>query len=126
MKRVITYLLVLSLLLVPGAKTAQAALGTDQSVLLTINGSKTASISVSAKGTASVKQIHITSYLQRYKDGKWTTITSWSKTVYSNTASFSKTHSLSVSGKYRVQAIIKYTGNSTTESHTINSTTKTC
>lgn len=114
------------LLMAPGARTAEAMMSQSYSQTFTINSKKVASINVYATGTSSVKNIQIISYLQQYKDKKWRTITSWSKVVYSNRAVFSKTHSLSKSGKYRLKATVRYTGSSGIEEYTIYSPTRTC
>ncbi len=127
MKKILTYAMVLTLLLIgPGARTAEAKMVVTHTVKFTISSKKEASISVYATATSSVKNIQTISYLQQYKDKKWSTITSWSKVVYSNKTTFSKTHSLSKSGRYRVKVTLRYTGSSGIEEYTIYSAERTC
>jgi len=68
----------------------------------------------------SVNKISITLYLE--KKGLlglyWSTVTSWSQTVYDSFAYLSKTYNLTSSGVYRVRAVyVAYSG-SASESHT--------
>lgn len=119
--------MVLTLLLVgPGARTAEARLSVSQKAALDISSKKVATISIVATGTTSVKNIQIITYLERYKDNKWSAITSWSRVAYSDKAVFTKTHSLSQSGKYRIRAMIRYTGSSGIEEYSMYSGTRTC
>lgn len=127
MKKILTYVMVLTLLLVgSGARTAEARLNVSQKAALDINSKKVATISITATGTSSVKSIQIITYLERYKNKKWSAITSWSKVVYSSSAVFTKTHTLSQSGKYRIRAKVRYTGNSEILDTSLYSGTRTC
>jgi len=67
-----------------------------------------------------VDKISITLYLEKkgFLGLYWSTVTSWSQTVYDTFAYMSKTYNLSSSGTYRVRAVyVAYSGSSS-ESHT--------
>ena len=50
-----------------------------------------------------VDELRLTSYLQKYVNGSWSTVTSWSKTVSGNSGSLSSSYSVT-SGTYRVRS----------------------
>lgn len=87
---------------------------------LTISGS-TATVRASVQKTASGENIYLSCSLQKYLNGSWTNIKSWSDSS-STAASVYISEKYSVSkGKYRVKAYYSVNGSGKTESNTIYS-----
>lgn len=78
---------------------------------ISISGSGTASCSATVTGKRGVTtKITIKLYLQKYSNGKWTTVKQWSGSKNGTSYTLSKTTSIS-KGKYRTKAICKiYSG----------------
>ncbi len=57
----------------------------------------------SSMTASGVDKLRLTNYLQKYINGSWSTVTSWSKTVSGNSVSLSSSYSVT-SGTYRVRS----------------------
>lgn len=79
---------------------------------------------VSAGG--GVDQVRITSYLQKYENGAWSNVSSWTKLTDGTYGSLSKTYSVS-SGTYRLRSYFYvYVSGSTVESTSITTASQSC
>ncbi len=94
------------------------------STSLTISASGTAIIYGYVQKTPAGKSIYLTSTLQRYSNGSWTDLKSWSKSSTSSSASILETYQVS-SGTYRVETYYYVSGDGGYESDTIYSKTVT-
>jgi len=111
-----------------------AALESEMSVRYTYINQASTTLSISASGTATIygyvqktpagKNIYLTSTLQRYSNGSWTDVKSWSKSSTSSSASILETYQVS-SGTYRVETYYYVSGDGAYESGTIYSKTVT-
>ncbi|KXG77107.1 hypothetical protein [Thermotalea metallivorans] len=132
----LSILLILSVLTSTALATGETS-ATPESVVsiqyVYINQAST-SLTISASGTATVygyvqktpagKNIYLTSTLQRYSNGSWTDVKSWSKSSTSSSASILETYQVS-SGTYRVETYYYVSGDGGYESDTIYSKTVT-
>lgn len=94
------------------------------STSLTISASGTATVYGYVQKTPAGKNIYLTSTLQRYSNGSWTDVKSWSKSSTSSSASILETYQVS-SGTYRVETYYYVSGDGGYESDTIYSKTVT-
>jgi len=94
------------------------------STSLTISASGTATVYGMCKKTPAGKNIYLTSTLQRYSNGSWTDVKSWSKSSSSSSASILETYQVS-SGTYRVETYYYVSGDGGYESDEIFSKTVT-
>lgn len=121
----------------PGALAmgeTSAAPESEMSVKYTYINQASTSLTISASGTATVygyvqktpagKNIYLTSTLQRYSNGSWTDVKSWSKSSSSSSASILETYQVS-SGTYRVETYYYVSGDGGYESDEIFSKTVT-
>lgn len=92
------------------------------STSLTISASGTATVYGYVQKTPAGKNIYLTSTLQRYSNGSWTDVKSWSKSSTSSSASILETYQVS-SGTYRVETYYYVSGDGGYESDTIHSKT---
>lgn len=94
------------------------------STSLTISSSGTATVYGYVQKTPAGKNIYLTSTLQRYSNGSWTDVKSWSKSSTSSSASILETYQVS-SGTYRVETYYYVSGDGGYESDEIFSKTVT-
>ncbi|MGB9680545.1 MAG: hypothetical protein ACPLW7_02635 [Minisyncoccia bacterium] len=94
------------------------------STSLTISSSGTANVYGYVQKTPAGKNIYLSSTLQRYSNGSWTDVKSWSKSSTSSSASILETYQVS-SGTYRVETYYYVSGDGGYESGTIYSKTVT-
>jgi hypothetical protein len=94
------------------------------STSLTISASGTATVYGYVQKTPAGKNIYLTSTLQRYSNGSWTDVKSWSKSSTFSSASILETYQVS-SGTYRVETYYYVSGDGGYESDTIYSKTVT-
>ncbi|SKA83804.1 hypothetical protein SAMN05443428_105174 [Caloramator quimbayensis] len=94
------------------------------STSLTISSSGTATVYGYVQKTPAGKNIYLTSTLQRYSNGTWSNVKSWSKSSTSSSASVLETYQVS-SGTYRVETYYYVSGDGGYESGTIYSKTVT-
>lgn len=94
------------------------------STSLTISASGTATVYGYVQKTPAGKNIYLTSTLQRYSNGSWTDVKSWSKSSSSSSASILETYQVS-SGTYRVETYYYVSGDGGYESDEIFSKTVT-
>ncbi|MEZ0537293.1 hypothetical protein ACAG39_08570 [Caldicellulosiruptoraceae bacterium PP1] len=94
------------------------------STSLTISASGTATVYGYVQKTPAGKNIYLTSTLQRYSNGSWANVKSWSKSSTSSSASILETYQVS-SGTYRVETYYYVSGDGGYESGTIYSKTVT-
>ncbi|MBA1334989.1 MAG: hypothetical protein HPY66_0611 [Firmicutes bacterium] len=132
----LTALLVISALM-PTALAAGETSAAPESVVsiqyVYINQAST-SLTISSSGTATVygyvqkapagKNIYLTSTLQRYSNGSWSNVKSWSKSSTSSSASILETYQVT-SGTYRVETYYYVSGDGGYESGTVYSKTVT-
>lgn len=91
---------------------------------LTISTSGTATVYGYVQRTPSGKSIQLTSTLQRYSNGSWSNVKSWSKSSTSSSATISETYPVT-NGTYRVEIYYYVAGDGGYESGTIYSKTVT-
>lgn len=121
----------------PGALAmgeTSAATESEMSVMYTYINQAGTSLSISSSGTATVygyvqktpagKNIYLTSTLQRYSNGSWSNVKSWSKSSTSSSVSILETYQVS-SGTYRVETYYHVSGAGGSESGTVYSNTVT-
>lgn len=106
----------------------------EMSVKYTYINQASTSLSISASGTATVygyvqktpagKNIYLTSTLQRYSNGSWSNVKSWSASSTSSSASILETYQVT-SGTYRIETYYYVSGDSGYESDTVYSKTVT-
>jgi len=94
------------------------------STSLTISASGTATVYGYVQKTPAGKNIYLTSTLQRYSNGSWTDVKSWSKSSSSSSASILETYQVS-SGTYRVETYYYVSGDGGYKSDEIFSKTVT-
>lgn len=94
------------------------------STSLTISSSGTATVYGYVQKTPTGKNIYLTSALQRYSNGSWSNVKSWSKSSTSSSASILETYQVT-SGTYRVETYYYVYGDGGYESGTIYSKTVT-
>ena len=94
------------------------------STSLTISSSGTATVYGYVQKTPAGKNIYLSSTLQRYSNGSWTDVKSWSKSSSSSSASILETYQVS-SGTYRVETYYYVSGDGGYESDEIFSKTVT-
>ena len=121
--------------LTPAALAVGEASATPESMVsiqyVYINQAST-SLTISASGTATVygyvqrtpagKNIFLTSTLQRFSNGSWSNVRSWSRSSTSSSATILETH-LVTRGTYRVETYYYVSGDGGHESGTIYSKT---
>lgn len=94
------------------------------STSLTISTSGTASVYGYVQKTPAGETIYLRSTLQRYSNGSWTNVKSWSKYSTSSSASILETYQVS-NGTYRVETYYYVSGDGDSEYDTIYSKTVT-
>ncbi len=73
-----------------------------------------------------IDQVRITSYLQKYEDGAWSNVTSWTKLADGTYTSLSKTYSVA-SGTYRLRSYFYvYINGSSVESTSVTTASRSC
>lgn len=117
-KAIALFVVVVVLFCVPGAafaaKDVQADILSDavMSPMYVYISNASCTMSISASGYADMDayinsnsptdKIHISEYLQRYVDGSWQTVASWSQNYYSTSASWTKGYYVSSGYDYRL------------------------
>jgi len=94
------------------------------STSLTISSSGRATVYGYVQKTPAGKSIYLTSTLQRYSNGSWSNVKSWSKSSTSSSASILETYKVS-RGTYRVKTYYYVSGDGEYESGTVYSKTVT-
>ncbi|MEG6613025.1 hypothetical protein V6C42_09250 [Pseudoclostridium thermosuccinogenes] len=116
------------------AEETSAKQDSGVSILYTYINQASTSLTISADGTATVygyvqktpagKYIYLSCTLQRYSNGTWSNVKSWSKSSTSSSASIHESYQVS-SGTYRVETYYYVSADSGYESDTIYSKTVT-
>ncbi|MDE7318660.1 MAG: hypothetical protein K2N46_02880 [Lachnospiraceae bacterium] len=96
----------------------------DTSCTIMVNSNGEATVSAFVKGVSSVTRASVTANLQQLKNGKWTTIKTFSKTVNSNNVNLLETYSVEKGYSYRVQITVIVYCNETSEKKTVISETE--
>ena len=74
----------------------------------------------------SITKVVMNNYLQRYINGRWTTLKSWSKTTYDNDALWTKSYYVYKGYSYRLRTYFyAYNGSTIVESTSLTSGTQT-
>jgi hypothetical protein len=92
------------------------------STSLTISASGTATVYGYVQRTPAGKNIYLTSTLQRFSNGSWSNVRSWSNSSTSSSATILETHQVT-RGTYRVETYYYVSGDGGHESGTIYSKT---
>lgn len=138
-KRVISIVLSMLILLIPCFSYANAELDapTGEKIMEAYSYTSTVSTTLSINDTGVAKpravitglpgtttKLHVTMHLQKYSNGAWKTVQSWSSSTASNSLTLSKSKNVS-HGKYRTHTVFKAYHNSSSEQIVKNSATVT-
>lgn len=134
-KRIISIVLSMHILLIPCFSYADADLDAPvgEKIMEAYSYTSTVSTTLSISGTGLAKpravinglpgtttKLHVTMQLQKYSNGSWETVQSWSSSTASNSLALSKSKNVS-HGKYRTHTVFKAYHNSSSETITKNS-----
>lgn len=96
----------------------------DASCSMMINSNGEATVSAFVKGVSSATRTSVTANLQQLKNGKWTTIKTFSKTEKSNMVNLLESYSVEKGYSYRVQITATVNCNEASEKKTVISETE--
>ena len=134
-KRIISIVLSMHIILIPCFTYANAELDapTGEKIMEAYSYTSTVSTTLSINDTGVAKpravitglpgtstKLHVTMHLQKYSNGTWKTVQSWSSSTASNSLTLSKSKNVS-HGKYRTHTVFKAYHNSSSETITKNS-----
>lgn len=86
---------------------------------LQINSSGKAELYCYAKGCSGITRIEISAKLQRYVDGKWVTLETFTKNSNSYMASLNDSYQVSKGYTYRIRATVHARSDSSSETRTV-------
>ncbi len=87
------------------------------STMLEINNSGLAIMSSEMNCSSAITKVVMSNYLQRYINGAWTSLASWSQTTYDNVAFWSKEYYVYQGYNYRLRTFFyAYQGSTVSES----------